>query len=156
MDALEEKSGQTIKNDELLSIIKETRSKNIEAVGLVPICATKNPSHTSINNYKAVLASQSSVSINTTAISKTNNRYTAENSLISAMTFLVVIASTHFILANEEKDKIRKDMKDVPVGIKMLYDMASKVHGNLPVIPIKTQHIYSSTDTIMYVFEGKG
>ena len=47
-------------------------------------------------------------------------------------------------------------MKDVPVGIKMLYDMASKAHENLPVIPIKTPYIYSSADTIIYVFEGKG
>ena len=72
------------------------------------------------------------------------------------MTFLVVVASTHFILDNEENDKIRKDTEDVPVVIKMLYDMASKAHGNLPVIPIKTPYIYSSADTIIYVFEGKG
>ena len=78
-DALEEESGQTIGNNEWISIIKETRSKNIEAAGLVSICATKNPSHTSTNNYKAVLASQSFVSFTTTSISKTNNPYTAEN-----------------------------------------------------------------------------
>ena len=155
-DALKEESGITIGENELISIIKDTRSKNIEAAGLVPICATKNPSRTTVNNYKCVLASQASVSITTTAISKTNNRYTAENSLISAMAFLIVVASTHFILANEENDEIRKEMKDAPTGVKMLYDMVSKAHGNLPVIPIKTQYIYSSDDTVMYVFEGKG
>ena len=69
----------------------------------------KNPSRTSVNNYKAVLASQASVSITTTAISKTNNRYTAEKSLISVMAFLIVVVSTHFILANEENDEIRTD-----------------------------------------------
>ena len=117
-DALEKESGKTIGENELISIIKDTRSKNIEAAGLVPICATKNPSRTSVNNYKCVLASQASVSITTTAISKTNNRYTAENSLISAMAFLIVVASTHFILANEENDEIRKEMKDAPKGVK--------------------------------------
>ena len=34
--------------------------------------------------------------------------------------------------------------------------MVSKAHGNLPVIPIKTQYIYLSDDTVMYVFERKG
>ena len=96
------------------------------------------------------------MSITTTAISKTNNRYIAENSLISAMAFLIIVANTHFILANEENDEIRKDMKDAPMDVKILYDMVSKAHGNLPVIPIKTQYIYSSDDTVMYVFEDKG
>ena len=52
------------------------------------------------------------------------------------MAFLVVVVSTRFILANEEYDEIRKDIKNTPV-----YDMVSKAHGNLPVIPIKTQYI---------------
>ena len=65
-DALEEESGKTIGENELIS-------KNIEAAGLVPICATKNPSRTSVNNYRAVLVSQASVSITTTVILKTNN-----------------------------------------------------------------------------------
>ena len=116
----------------------------------------KNPSRTTVNNYKAVLGSQASVSITTTAISKTNNRYTTEKTLISVMEFLIVVTSTHFILANEENDKIRTDMNNAPMGVKMLYDMVSKAHGNLPVILIKTQYIYSSDDTVMYVFEGKG
>ena len=46
-------------------------------------------------------------------------------------------------------------MKDAPIDGKMLYDVVSKAHGNLSVIPIKTQYIYSSDDTVMYVFEGK-
>ena len=130
--------------------------KNVEGAGLVPICETKSPSHTFISNNKAVLASQSSIFITTRAISKTNNRCTAGKSLISAMVFLVVVvASTHFMCANEENDEIRKHMKDAPVGVKTLYDMVSKVHGNLPVIPIKTQFVYSSNDPVMYLFEGK-
>ena len=40
-DALDEESGKTIGENELVSLIKDTRSKNIEAIGLVPICATK-------------------------------------------------------------------------------------------------------------------
>ena len=71
------------------------------------------------------------------------------------MEFLIVVTSTHFILANEENDKIRTDMNNAPMGVKMLYDMVSKAHGNLPVIPIKTQYIYLSDDTVMYAFEGK-
>ena len=62
-DALDEESGKTIGENELVSFIKDTRSKNIEAIGLLPICATKNPSRISVNNYKAVLVSQASVSI---------------------------------------------------------------------------------------------
>ena len=56
-DALDEESGKTIGENELVSIIKDTRSNNIESIGLVPICATTHPSRTSIHNYKAVLAS---------------------------------------------------------------------------------------------------
>ena len=68
--------------------------------------------------------------------------------------FLLLLYSLYF--ANEENDVIKNDMKDAPIGVKMLYDMVSKAHGNLPVIPIKTQYIYLSDDTVMYVFERKG
>ena len=47
-DALEEESGQTIGTNELISIIKETRSKNIEAIDIFPISATKNPAKPSL------------------------------------------------------------------------------------------------------------
>ena len=40
-DELDEESGKTIGENELVSIIKDTRSKNIEAIGLVPIGAKK-------------------------------------------------------------------------------------------------------------------
>ena len=71
------------------------------------------PSETSLRNYKALLyCTQPNISIKATSISKTNSRYTAENSLISAMAFALVVATTHYMITYNESKEMRDNMSD--------------------------------------------
>ena len=114
------------------------------------------PSHGSIRNYSALLSNHPSISISCSAITKTNNRFTAENSLISAMAFIMVVATTHFIIVPKESESIREDMKNASDGVKIMMKLLSSSYNKLPLFPLKPQYILSSDDTVMYIYEGKG
>ena len=67
----------------------------------------------------------------TNATPKTRTRYTAENSLITAMALLCVIATTHYDVASSEKElEIEKLVrhKKVPEGVSLLYKLISKAY----------------------------
>ena len=112
------------------------------------------PSSTTSQNYTALIASVADVAITKTTGAKTQTCYVAEISLISAMSFMLVVASTHFVLDIEEDIQVRQDMREASTGVKQLYNIVVDYY-NLPVFPIKPQYIFSSDDTVVYTYEGK-
>ena len=55
------------------------------------------------NTYMAIFACISGdLTITDNSIAKTNNRFTAENSLLEAICYLIVVAMTHFYLVDTE------------------------------------------------------
>ena len=157
---LNEQGGKSIGNEELIGIIREKKQKKMEDQGHVPLSVTKyTPSATTLDNYKAlIIAKNSSVTTSNYAVSKSNSRYTSENSLISSMALLLVIAATHYIVIEEDNLEVRLDMKkeSTPKGVIKLYNMISSYYKNLPIFPIKPQYIFSTDDTVIYTFEGLG
>ena len=70
---------------------------NVIDQGRVPITKLDlEPSCQTLTNYTAILANTDGVSICNSAVAKSKTRYTAENSLISAMALICVVAATHF------------------------------------------------------------
>ena len=105
-------SGKTITSKDLKQKIKDIQLGRIRSKGCVPLQICADPSRTTISNYRALLAASEGISLCTSAISKTNTRYTAENSLISSMAFLCVVASTHYDIAAEIETVVENDMKN--------------------------------------------
>ena len=125
-------------------------------MGNVPITNINNqPVMRTLTNYKALIANNKGVSICTTVTPKTTTRYTSENSLISSMALLCVIASTHYIAVTEIQHKVEKEVREEDEGVKMLYSMISKSHNNLPIFPIRPELVLSTDDTVNYIFDGK-
>ena len=156
-DVLNKRSGLTIEKEEIVEKIKSSRNKRVTDDGLVPI--TKQDitvSNKSIINYRAMLAVSSGISISTTSVTKTNTRYTAENSLISAMALLGVVAATHYFICDEGQLEIKTEMRDAPDGVELLYKLVSDVYGNLPIFAVKPELLFSTDDTVNYIYEGKG
>ena len=151
-------SGKTFASSDLKEKIKDAQNRRVIAQGRVPLQLPSDPSRASLCNYRALLSSVEGVSLCTSAVSKTNTRFTAENSLISAMAFLCVVASTHYDVATEIQADLEKDMKsdELPEGVKKLFKMISKAHDNLPLIPVIPALVISTDDTVNYVFEGEG
>ena len=89
-------------------------------------------------------------------IPKTGTRYTARNSLISEMTLICVVSTTHFDISTEFQRKIEDDMKVNDEGVSLLYNLVSKLHNNLPTLHIKPKLIFSIDDTVNCIYDGLG
>ena len=64
--------------------------------------SSKKWNRQTLQNYVAYLTEHFNVCLKEDSIPKTNARYTAENSLIGAMGQLIVVAMTHFYVADKE------------------------------------------------------
>ena len=80
-----------------------------------------------------MIACRPGVSICNKTVSKTFGRYTAENSLISAMALLCVVASTHFWPTTLIDCDLYRDAKATYDGVKLWFDLVSKVYHNAPI-----------------------
>ena len=89
-------------------------------------------------------------------ISNTRTRYTAGNSLISAMVLICVVSTTNFGIPTKFQRKVENDMKVTDEGVSLLYKLVSKLYDNLPILPIKLELMFSTDDTVNYFYDGIG
>mmetsp|Transcript_13645 Transcript_13645/g.23958 ORF Transcript_13645/g.23958 Transcript_13645/m.23958 type:complete len:497 (+) Transcript_13645:87-1577(+) len=61
-----------------------------------------------LNNYFAQFAMRAGLSLEKSSNAKTNNRWIAEHSIINAMSYIIVIAMTHFYIVEEEDPEWRE------------------------------------------------
>ena len=150
--------GLVITADDVLGKINETRIRQADEMGLVPITSNNyKPCKSTLNNYLAEIANSDGVHIATSVTKKTTSRYTAENSLISSMCLVVLVAATHFIVVKQRDQEIEKMLTQTTNnGVKLMFNLVSKCNRNLPVIPLLPEYVYSSDVTTAYCYEGKG
>ena len=87
---LNQNLGRTAGGNDIVHAIEEKLKKRAFQQGLVPITRKGvSPSRRTISNYKAVLASDPDTSVIRKAVPKTQTRYTAENSWMSSVCFMV-------------------------------------------------------------------
>ena len=154
---LTKKSGNSIASDELKAKIQENQMKSAESRGLFPITKIDyEPSRMTLTNYCALVAHEKGVSITDTVIKKTSTRYKAENSLISAMALLSVIACTHYIPAVEWQKDIEEEMKNSSASVLKLFKIMQTFYNNAPLTIVNPALLFSTDDTVQFIFEGKG
>jgi len=133
--------------NERRSVVTEHRGVNIMTI---------LPSVQTVKHYTTMVANQCGISIDgSTTIAKTNNRFTAENSIISAVSLGLSILYANYIPITKEDPLIAKDMDDALVGVKIMYDMVCNCYGS-PIYTVKPQYMLSTNSTIVYVFSGVG
>ena len=93
--------------DEIVEKINETRVRETDQLGFVPI-TSKNckPYRATIYNCLVEITNLEGFHIATSISSKTPSRYTAENSLISSMALVFLVAYTHFSCCSMHKVSI--------------------------------------------------
>ena len=100
------------------------------------------------------------ISIYNSSTVKSKTRFTAENSLISAVALTCVIVSTHYDVASYVDSELEKPMRpennETPKGVQLIYNLISKTYGDLPIIPVLPCMIFSTDDTVNYIYEGEG
>ena len=161
-DDINKCSGSNISKRETGSKIKLIQQQHVIAQGRVPIIKhDMNPGKGTLINYQYVITDSVGVSITTSIVPKTRTRYTAENSLISAMTLVCVVTATHYDVSTNVQIEHEHVMNKVPLealdGVKLFYRLVGKAYGNdIPIIPVRPEMILSTDDTVQYIFEGKG
>ena len=137
-------------HDILVARKKELAVKN----GLVPI--SKQSGHVTPKTtgfYTLVFACHEGVSVAEGSTPKTDTRYMAENSLMLAMAFMTTIAATHFIIGSPDL-ATRKKILASSEPAQYLHNTVSKVLGDLPLLPVKPQYVYSQDNMTTYAFSG--
>ena len=72
------------------------------------------------------------------------------------MTLLCVIAATHYIVIPEIRKDICGEVKESTEGVAMLFKMMQKIHNGTPLFVIPPELLFSTDDTVQYIFERKG
>jgi hypothetical protein len=148
--------GKTIGNIEVRQNILEFQQEAIRSQGRVPIGVHIQPHQQTIRNYSARLAAMKGMDFVECTTIKSTTRYTAENSLISSMAFLLLVASTHYVVTRDKNKKVYKEIQDASEGAQKLFQLVQEAHGGMPIFPIKPSHMTTTDDTVAYVFDGKG
>ena len=147
-------TGKTIAPDDINGIIQTNRASRLKEAGLVAIGGVQPVDRQTVTNYAALFASQPNVSITKTAIAKTITRFTAENSLASSMTLLLVVSATHFTPPTERSIATEKELEDATDGAKRLYKLIQDFYGGVYLEVAKPQYSLSTDDTVTFVFKG--
>ena len=109
--------------------------------GHIPLNSDRQLKPTTLQNLTAELAMTSELSLTQSSIAKTNTRFAAEHSIRGAISNVMLIANTHFIEMDEEDVDIRRELKEVPLETRMLYDLITDSRNGVPVVPIKPELI---------------
>ena len=138
---MQEDNGKAIQQSIKKCIIEE-KEKSVRQKGLVPICVN-NFSHQTTRNYMALFAEHPGINLKKYAIKKTETRYTAENSIIAAISFLHLIATTHYVVSDDTNlcDTMNeKIMLSNNKGIIILCNMMKDFYKTESFVPLK--HIF--------------
>jgi hypothetical protein len=87
---------------------------------------------------------------------KTNTRYTAENSLLSAMAFGATVAATHFSLGPDPTGGAMPTyITEGAEGAEEMIQFVREANGDTPVHLLQPQYVYSTDDSTQYSFAGE-
>ena len=149
--------GHTIKLETFMPMVVDFLKDKYQKEGKATDGVDITPSKRTVSNMMALLAALNEQEIlDFVPQPKTNTRYTAENSLMSAMAFAATVAGTHFIPGG------MKPPTDMSVGasrmlelLRLANDVDQSSDDNIGLGLVQPQYIFSTDDTTQYIFDGK-
>ena len=108
-----------------------------------------------IHNNLDIMVNQQGKAICTSTVPKTTTRHTAENSFISSMALLCVIAFTYCDISAELQRHEEKEISDNSKGRSFFHNIISKPYDNIPIQVVRSELLLSTNDTVNYIYEGK-
>ena len=146
--------GRTYGQKEVNNLIMVQQNQMLNDAGHIPLNSDHQLKPTTLRNYTAELAMTSELSLTQSSIAKTNTRFAAEHSIRGAISNVMLIANTHFIEMDEEDVDVRRELKEVPLETRMLYDLITDSQNGVPVVPIKPELITLTDDSTVFIFCG--
>lgn len=151
----EENQGREYQLDDIDQALRDNQKKKAINAGYLPSNIPESYSPTTLNNYRVEFCSQANISIVGSSIKKSLTRFAAEHSIRGSVLNAAIMAAFHFITVDTEDLEIRNEIKRLDPEIGILYNLASKALGDLPVRPVKPELIFSTDDTTVFIYEGK-
>ena len=99
------------------------QNQMLNDAGHIPLNFDHQLKPTTLRNYTAELAMTSELSLTQSSIAKTNTRFAAEHLFRGAISNVMLIVNTPFIEIDEEDVSVRRELKEVPLETKMLYNL---------------------------------
>jgi hypothetical protein len=122
--------------------------------GPIPLNFDHQLKPTTLRNYTAELAMTSELSLTQSSIAITNTRFVAEHLIRGAISNVMLIANTHFIEMDVEDVDVRRELKEVSLETRIIYNLITYSRNGVPVVPIKPELITSTDDITVFIFCG--
>eukprot|EP00957_Ditylum_brightwellii_P199776 15229221-Ditylum_brightwellii.AAC.1 len=97
------------------------------------------------------------MSISRSATVQSGTHFTAENSLRSAMLFILTTAASHYVPSLESLPDVQAEIADkakASGSSRFLFNKVDEVHNNRPLFPVRRPYIISTNDTVEFAFKG--
>jgi hypothetical protein len=153
VDEYSKECGKAIDKNVINNILLKYANENAKKNGYAPSTFVQY-NRTTCKNYFALFANQNKINLAKSVVSKTNSRFTAENSLMASVVLLCVVATTHFFVVEREDIKVKEIVNKMDQDDRLLYDLVSAFHGNRPIFPVHPYLLFTSDDKTQYIFEG--
>jgi hypothetical protein len=129
VEKIKEHQGRAVGADDLSKMIVLQRKEMVAEAGFSPVGVPDELKTTTRLAYTAEFALRQDVSIVNKTIRKTNNRFTAENSVIAAFNLALLIAATVYHEVAAEDPQVAKEMQEADHETRVLYDLVAKARG---------------------------
>jgi len=150
---LHNETGRTFGKEDVNKLIMKHCIEKLTKAGHIPLNFNIRLKPSTLHNYATEIAMNHSMSLMQTSIAKTSTQYAAECSFQRSISYLFVIAVTHFIPAFEEECDIRKELKGMSKETRQLCDLITDSHGGIPVYVIRPELITSTDNSTVFIFE---
>ena len=109
---------------------------------------------TTVVDYKALVGVSSNTYIVNSVQHKTHNQHTAENSVISKVSFLFTVATT-YIFVGEKDTNFHTYKKKSKTGAQKLVRLVRSCNNNATIRTVLPGLIFSTNNNTICVFKGK-
>ena len=151
---LHNETGRTFGKEDVNQLIMNHCNDKLTKVGHIPLNFDERLKPSTLHDYTTEIAMNHSMSLTQTSVAKTSTPYAADCSFGGSISYLFVIAFTHFIPAFEEECDIRKELKGMSKETRQLYDLIMDSHGDIPGYVVRPELITSTDDSTVYIFKG--
>ncbi len=154
---LENDKARALEKDEIAEVLFAIKEKQDQENGLwTTIEYEDHASRRSVNRYFSLYADKSGRVVTDKKVQvKTNTRYTAENSYMSAITFLFAAACTMYIIGKDQRPlRHRKLVEQATEGSQKLYQAVKKANVGADVYPVQAGMCLTTDDSTVYTIEG--
>ena len=148
-------TGRSITGKDLGSLL--TKSRRAEAyMNGIDESQVQPVHYCTIRNYRMLTAVNSNKKIASKVQQKTENRFIAENSILSTISYLFTVAAAHLLIGvpDPKFNTVMKKHK-ITKGARMLVQLVSSANDNAPIYNVLPGLITSTDDTTVFVFKGE-